>query len=513
MLNLRTFISRTYRYRQQGNHIYLVTVLLSLLLSWLAFSFGELPNRDTYAYLRTAELAISNGVNSAYEHYAWAHFSLLIAGLSQVTGLSLMLSAQVIMSVLFALLSVAFVNLVAMQSHGRRTTWLALICISCFPLLNEFRGYVVRDIGFLAFMLLALIQLIHYKQSLWLRHGLMFCVYVLLAFLFRPEALLYFVILPIAILLPGSLQEGHRRAAYLRLSGLMLALGAIAILLTGLTLQVNLSEQLIRFASIYQPFLQSLGNLFDPEPAIANAIFGEYGAQFVGNYAGLFMLAGLLAMTLACVVDSLGMVVAPLLVYSAWKRRVHLPRDARSILLSSIVVASAILIAFAVLTRFLTTRYTLLLCILLLVYLPFVIDYLWRQSVARNKSKCFYAIAGFLLLYCTLDAHVSFGGQKHHLYEAATWVEQYTRAEAPLVTNEVLIAYDSGKIERYDETPRRITAEQLRAAPLGSIIAITPDDALMPVLEAEMNRGSLRLLQRFEADRGADFIILEKELN
>lgn len=510
---MRTLFKRILATTQQGNHIYTVTVLVSLLLSLLAFSFGELPNRDTYAYLRTAELAISNGISSAYEHYAWAHFSLLVAALSQTTGMSLMLAAQVIMSGLFALLSLAFVNLVAIQSHSRRTAWLALLCISCFPLLNEFRGYVIRDIGFLAFMLLGIIQLIHYKQSLWLRHGLLFCLYVLLAFLFRPEALLYFVVLPAAILLPGSLQEGHRRTAYLRLSGVMLVLGILAITLTALALQINLGQQFIRFASIYQPFLQGLGNVFDPEPAVATALFGEYGAQFVGDYAGIFMLSGLLAMTLACIVDSLGIVVAPLLGYAAWKQRVHLPKDARSILLGSIVIASATLLAFAILTRFLTTRYTLMLCVLLLVYLPFVIDYLWRQAVARNQRKRFYGIAGFLLLYATLDAHVSFGGQKHHLYDAAIWVEQYTRAEAPLITNEVLIAYESGRIEHYDETPRHILPDQLRAAPLGSIIAVTPDDALVPVLEAEMARGGVRLLQRFEADRGADLFILEKELN
>ena len=424
-----------------------------------------------------------------------------------------MLSAQIIMSLLFALLSVAFINLVAIQSHSRRVVWLALLCISCFPLLNEFRGYVVRDIGFLAFMLLGLAQLIYYKQSLWLRHGLLFCIYTLLAFLFRPEAILYFVILPIAILLPGSLQEGHRRTAYLRLTGVMLVLGIIVLLLSSLVFQVSLSQQLIRFASIYQPFLLSLANVFDPEQAVANAIFGEYGAQFVGDYASIFMLTGLIAMTLACIIDSLGIVVAPLLGYAVWKRRVHLPKDARSILLTSIVIAFAILLAFAVLTRFLTTRYTLLLCILLLVYVPFIVDYLWRQAIARHKPKRFYGIAGFLLLYCTLDAHVSFGGQKHHLYDGSTWVQQYTRSEAHLITNEVLIAYESGRIARYDETPRRILPEQLRSAPLGSIIAVTPDDALMPVLDAELNRGSLRLLQQFEADRGADLLILEKELN
>ena len=497
----------------QRNSLYLVTVLISLLLSWFAFSFGELPNRDTYAYLRTAELAISNGIGSAYEHYAWAHFSILIAALSQVSGISLMLSAQIIMSLLFALLSVAFVNLVSMQTHSRRIAWLALLVICCFPLLNEFRGYVVRDVGFLAFMLFGLVQLIHYKQSLWLRHGLLFCLFVLLAFLFRPEAILYFIFLPTALLLPGSLQEGHRRAAYLRLTGMMLILGIVLALLSSLALQISIGEQFIRFASIYQPFLQSLANVFNPEPAVANAMFGEYGAQFVGDYASIFMLTGLLAMTLACIIDSLGLVVAPLLGYSIWKRRVHLPKDARSILLSNIIIASVILVAFAILTRFLTTRYTLLLCILLLVYIPFTLDSIWRQSIAQDKKKRFYGIAGFLLLYCALDAHVSFGGQKHHLYDGSTWVQQYTRAEAPLITNEVLIAFESGRIEHYDQTPQRILPQQLRSAPLGSIIAVTPDDELVPVLEAEIDRGGLRLLQRFEADRGADLLILEKELN
>jgi hypothetical protein len=76
-----------------------------------------------------------------------------MAAVQWLTGLSLFTAANLINALLFALLSVSFVSIVAAMTPSRRTIWLAFICVLLYPHLNEFRAYLIRDIGYLAYCL------------------------------------------------------------------------------------------------------------------------------------------------------------------------------------------------------------------------------------------------------------------------------------------------------------------------------------------------------------------------
>jgi hypothetical protein len=491
--------------------IRVTTVLLSLFLSWLAVTLQGQPNTDAYTYIRAAEMALQAGIPAAYEHHQWAHLSVLIAWLTKLTGMDLLQSAYVLSAFMFALLSLCFVNLVAALAPTRRVVWLAVIVILSYPHINEFRAYIIRDMGFLAFMLAAMLQLLYYNRSLLMRHVSLFIVYSLIASLFRPEALLFMFVAPVSLLMNRLLSENNRRRGFLRLESTALLICALLLVLIAWR-ESGLVSQLLSFASIYQPFLSNISIYFSGSDSISTAVFGEYGAQFSDQYTGLFLLTGLLSVLLASIIESLGWVAGGFLVYGLYRRSVKVEHTAMNIVLLWIGTALFILVAFMLLTRFMTTRYTLMLGTTLLIFLPFIIDRAWSVAIANGRQKRFFSIVMLAGLFAAIDSHISFGDDKGHLEEALLYVQTQTRQDAPLLTNEIYLAYTSGRVTDYERIHRDMNAQEFIQAPVGTIVAVTVRRSFQPQLEAEIQRGALRLMEVFPAQRGGDLIIMEKEL-
>tara|TARA_R110002072_G_scaffold136124_3_gene278349 strand:+ start:58805 stop:60325 length:1521 start_codon:yes stop_codon:yes gene_type:complete len=492
--------------------IRVLTVLISLLLSWLAVTLDSLPNDDTYTYLRAAESVLQNGIPAAYQHHQWANMSVLMAAIHSVTGLSLLQSAYFISAAMFALLSLGFVNLVAAIAPSRRVVWLAMLVIFSYPQINEFRAYIIRDIGFLAFSVTAIVQLIHYNRTLLMRHSVLFIASCFAAALFRPEALLFMFIAPVGLLMNAGLSENNRRRGFIRLE-LVSMLVIVAVLAVFAGSRIELNQQLLTYLEIYQPFVGNLRDLFTGNDAIARAVLGEYAAQYVGDYTGIFLLTGLLSLLAACIIDSLGLVVAPLLAYGYLKGLIRIERPALQLILIWAVTALFILLAFTLITRFITTRYTLLLTTVLLIFVPFIVDRAWSIARANGHSKRFGALMMFLLLFGFIDSHFSFGASKSHLQDGATWIAGHTRSNAPLLTNQIYLAYSSGRVSDYELVRRDLEPGMIRRATPGTIVAVSPRSGFVSELESEIARGALRLIHTVPAERGADLLIFEKELD
>ncbi len=489
-----------------------VTAIISLLLSWLAVTLNDQPNHDAYEYVRAAEIFLQSGMADAYAHYQWAHYSVLLAGVHTLTGLDIFTAAHLLNALLFALISVGFVNLVAAATPSRRVVWLAALIILIFPALNESRSLIVRDTGFLAFSLLAMLQLLRYWLTLRLRHAVLFVLTCLLAALFRPEAIAFWVLSPLALLVNNTHSPAACRRALAVVVGLSLLIAALMVVTVAALGQIDLPQLLRSFAGIYQPFANNISQLLgDNTYELSRSVFGEYAAQFVDHYTHFFLLAGLLSLLLVFIIDGLGLAVVPLLVYGISRRLHRLPKGATTVFVTWLLIALLILVCFILLTRFTTVRYTLLLCLILLLWLPFIVDRAWSLAAANGRLRRFAWIVGFLALFSAVDAHISFGSSKAHLDEATAWLLQNTRAEATLVTNEIRVAYNSGRVADFDRVERELEPAVIADAAPGSIIAVTLRRSFSDLVEAQLASGQLRLLRQLPAERGGDFLIMEKD--
>ena len=80
------------KYNWEQVDIRLIAIAVSLLVSVLGMLSNSLPNDDAYAYIRTADIALNEGLAAAVQHYAWVSYSLLIAAIS-LLGFDLFTSA------------------------------------------------------------------------------------------------------------------------------------------------------------------------------------------------------------------------------------------------------------------------------------------------------------------------------------------------------------------------------------------------------------------------------------
>ena len=177
----------------------LLAVGISLLVSFFIILNPSLPNDDAYTYIRIAEITLSDGVGAAIQYYPWAGYSLLIALISKL-GVDLTMSAHLINAFFFSVLVYSFISIVNLVSSSKSVTVLAAICILLYPPLNELRSDVIRDIAMWALTLFALWQFLLFIQSYRLANFLCFCLSLILASFFRPEAIAYLFSLPFALL-------------------------------------------------------------------------------------------------------------------------------------------------------------------------------------------------------------------------------------------------------------------------------------------------------------------------
>jgi len=145
-------------------HPRIFALMGSLLIAGYVLSLGEWPNDDAYTYVRVADIMLHEGLAAAYAHYPWATYPVLLAHFVLI-DLDLFTAGRVLNALLYALLAVSFVSvageLVRNAEPTRRSAilFLAAVTVLLYPQLNEFRSMLIRDVGYWAFMLLGLQQL------------------------------------------------------------------------------------------------------------------------------------------------------------------------------------------------------------------------------------------------------------------------------------------------------------------------------------------------------------------
>jgi len=486
-------------------------IAASLLLSLLHALLNPMPNVDAFTYVRTAEVYLDQGLFAAFAWYPSATYPLLIAGVHQLTGVNLFVSGQIINALIYALLTFTFITLVmeirrraATAGETDRLALIAAITVLVFPQLNEYRYFLIRDIGAIAFLLLGLLQLMRVGRERWLRHALLFGLFTLLAALFRAEALVYLLLGPCALLLNTRLERSSRVRQVLGILAVALLLMAVAIAASRVA-GMDFPAVLERVVAVYQPFIASTTESLDGiNSPISEAVFGEYAADYSGQYIALFLVTGLAAILVLKLITGFG-IPALLLILQGLRTgsaQQSNPAMRQAFLYASI--AFLIMLAFLLLTRFLSTRYTLMFCVTLMLMAPFVVDALWQ------RTRAIRSLLLLVLLYCSVDAHISFGDSKESVQQASDWLVANTPADAAVVTNSTYLAYHSKRVSEYDRTSRYIDQETILNAPFGTLLAFSLDRDVDALLEHSLEFRRIELVRSFPEGGEPEFVIYRR---
>ena len=481
-----------------------VAAVLGCVFSlWWIFK-NPVLNADAYQYLRAAELFNSDGAHAVFARYGWFNYSILIALLNKVLPGGLLASAHVLNMLLQTLLLTTFIRLSQRLNGGRHTAWLAALVILAYPQLNEMRFTLVRDFGFLAFTLLSLELLLLVRDSGRWQHAALWTLAISLAAVFRLEALLLAAVAPLALL-----GNGNNRKVVL-LYGSMFSLALVTTLVFAL-LQVDLLA-LMQFAyRYYLPLLFDLPSLLTQQSqALQQFLFtpDNFPGQHNTLHGLLILLFAYGYTVLANLVQALSVPVTVLLLHALWRGWLR-PLDGwRGPLAVYGFCSLLILLAFVSIMHFLTERYALLLCLLLLLLVPGVLNRWIDHAQAQRSQRRYLLIGWFFVVYFFTDSLVSFGYSTAYLPQALAFLQTSTTQGSALVTNSRYLAYGSGRIKDYDQGSYD-PGDALTRAKSGNTLAVrlkASEQEARTLLEQDQR---LSLMQRFGNTRGDEVRIYQ----
>jgi hypothetical protein len=491
-----------------------VAMLVSVALSIYVVGRNPLLNDDAYGYLHAAQLFQQEGLRTVLDLYGWYGYSILIALIDPVIPGDMLQSAHWFNALCYVLLTSAFIRLAA-QLHPAPTTrlrWFAALTILLFPEINEMRYFLIRDFGYWAFTLWSLSFLIDFNARPRLWAAVLWCVCVLIAISFRLEGLLILAFVPLLLSLPprrGQPWEVRKLTRLWSVLGVGLVLVAVLCYLAGIDLVA-----LIGFAyRYYLPLLFNLGgSVRDTTAALVQVLFTPDNFPGAENlwHGGVIIGFAYAFTVLVNMIQALSLPLAVLLAWG-WARGLlqpqpHVARPLAAYLLSAVVA----LTLFMFIMHFLTQRYAVLLCLVLLTQVPLLLEHL--AQTAREQEflpKFRWALAAFCIYYFG-DSFVSFGYSRAYVEDAIAWTRSELPVDATLYTNDRAVAYESGHVEDYDLVNRDASLALQQAEP-GDYLALDVGYDEVTLRDELEQQRDLALRKSFSNERGDEIRVYQKQ--
>ena len=285
---------------------------------------------------------------------------------------------------------------------------------------------------------------------------------------------------------------------------------SIGLLLFLALMGLNVAQLFIEFASIYEPFISGNFTLNDEERALLGSLlFTEYAATFSREYIEVFLLAGMISILLANLFSGVGVPYLIILIIGLFKNQLRFNRDVAIPVAFFLCINFLILLSFIIVTRYLSSRYAMLMCILLVLVVPEIVRHILDSAKVSGRKSIAYIVA-FFFSYCAIDSYYSFGESKSYVNDSIEWIAVNTNDSSALVTNNHAIAYFSGKVEDYDLVQRNLTEEEILSSEVGDTIVAELTFETRKLLESNAITDKLKVLAYFPDTQAQRIAIFER---
>jgi hypothetical protein len=435
----------------------------------ISVAVGDVINKDGVLYLDAAAAFLDQGVKAAAAIYGWPGYSMLIAAASRLTGWPLETSAHLLNIVCFLVIADSFVRLhFALRGESDPPSgWIPVLLILAFPALGD-RLNIVRDWGFLAASLWGLLHLVKFRFEPrgWAGHAMLWQAGVAAAFVFRIEALVLILAVPVYFLFEPLPWRAKARNFLLSISGIapLLALGA-GLLATSRLAPGKLWE--ITAHGYHDPAL--VWTFFSQHAErLAAALPNDYGKE----YAKLILGTGLVATLFWLIGANLGPVLLGVSGYGMYRFGWRLPPRFKPVLWTAGMASGALLVFLAV-QLIPDKRYALLPSALLLlaggVYLERIVAGTGSpRAVSRSASlttsgaeRWARRLALALVAALCVKSAVVTPDYRLYLRDVGRWIQENIPAGASLATNDPRIDYYAGRHMNQEQTRRLMPVNRL----------------------------------------------------
>lgn len=401
--------------------VFATSVLLSIFAIW-----GKInPNNDGMLYVEAAQLFQQGGLEAARQVYDWLFLPVLIAFVSSITGLQAETAAYVLGTLFHAVLGVLLVD--CTRRIYPQATWAAIVVVLALPAFNNYRDFIIREHGAWLFTFMSLWLLVQWneRRSWWLVFASQ--ASVLLAFLFRPEAL---IILGVPFLwLVWHIRRPEARRGLIQYSTLP-ALGLAALAIIALSGDLAVTGKLAH--QLQSINIAAQGDGFR---AAAERVGSQLTPLVQGRDAERLLFFGLLSLIAIKLLTNFGVFVVPF--YRAiWvDRRERLRSPALAPLFWSAVLYGATLVVFVLSSFFVQARFV---AFLNLLAVPVLAWGLWRIWSIWDRWR--WIIISIALVTAVSNV-VSSSPKKTRYIDAAAWVVTQNISPDRIYFEEPVISY------------------------------------------------------------------------
>ena len=418
----------------------------SLMLSvWMIF-IDSVINNDGVHYLMTAEFLSRGDWQSAVQTFKWPAYPFLIYLAQVLPGVDFELAAHVVTTLGFTITVLCFVAICRQLFNTRAMPWIALVVVLCYPGINEFRAFIIRDSVFLALYMGSIWFLVHYTmaQRWWPLIGS--AMLMALAALFRVEALVLLAMYPLLII--GRVASGHWRWLLVLL---YLVIGVEFLSTFYGWWMYRPQGQLDPWALLQRPgdlagqaWIQWREGFVDQVASHDSGNLLLALLVTVGSVIGMVLYASVETMTLPFTIILICALVQPRLL-------APVPRPILRKLALVLIILVGVLLAFAATRFFVAPRYAMALCMTLLLLVPIVLHQLWFDLLPKLKPLPRQVIRVLLVMLLIINALEGLDRFtiKQYLKEAGTWLKHNTRPGDRVISNSTQFAYYA---DRHRET-------------------------------------------------------------
>ncbi|HLF66814.1 MAG TPA: hypothetical protein VI522_04280 [Gammaproteobacteria bacterium] len=387
--------------------------------SWL--NSQAIVNSDGVLYLQAAQAYALEGWDAAVAVYKWPFYSAAIAWTQTLTSLSLVNSAYALNTLLCVVIVTAFIQLIGALGGRLQEQVFAAVIILLHTGLNDYRDYIIRDLGHWAFMLYGLYFLILYSKKRQLRFALGFGLAMFTAFLFRTEALFVMLLAPLTLLFCNE----HQYTFLKRLVHFLGAYSFAPVILTAVLIVYMIGPSELTQVQLSNPWLSRLEHI-DYLRALETQIMQlrpAISANIPDNHLYYFLFGGFMAYFLV----RLCLLLSPLYVLLtgyAIKQGLMKASPARALLCTYLIIYTLIVLGFLYYRFFLSGRYIMPIVLLLSLWAPFALSAwyeAWRSSKPGVVGKpWFFPLVIMGLIYMLGDSSIS---STHLGFLTQTWYE------------------------------------------------------------------------------------------
>ena len=296
-------------------------LLIMLIAMWSVVIQDGHINRDGLLYIKQAYLIAEGDWKDGLALYPWPFFSILIAIFHKVTGLHLQVVAHGVDLALFGIAAWFYLKTLKLIYKQKHIIFYGgIILLSFIPIMDDYVGMVLRDHGLWAGCMMGTYFYFVYLKDKAFKNNLLWQLSFAFAGLFRPEAFVFLILIPILHIFLFLNQQSKWLNMKQFMQHYLVVLGyALYVLINKVMMHSGevVSDQGSRLGEFVPRLLSFFKQITSPLPITSDH---SYLTDLLTNYPLTITFGLLLAILIVKWLNGIGLLIVGLLLYGLNKR-------------------------------------------------------------------------------------------------------------------------------------------------------------------------------------------------